>query len=421
MLFSGCYDANEPNDYAYVVGLGLDKSEREGEYEISIQYAKPTEISGGGSEEGGGGGETLGLVTVEAPTVFSGISVANNLVSKRFQLSHTKIIVLSEEIARDGVGDIMYTVMRSTDLRPNMYVAVARGAAKEYFSSVQPQMEINPVKYYQLIFENKAAEFVPKNVSQNVYFYLNSAERDVVLPLVSKSKEPENEENKNEGNKTNGETQEENTELPKTDAELNYENFQYLMKQYSAGNVSAGKKNKSEAMGMAVFSGEKMIGEMSSIESELYNILTGTFRYNYDSFGGAGVSDKPVVMLIEEQNKPKISVDVSQLPPKISVRAAIEGSVISVPGEYLLEENIYEFENEFKRDIKTALNKFLYKTSRELGADILGFGSYAKRSFFNYSDFEEYNWRERYKSAEFDVEVDFNIRRTGLIIKGDTK
>lgn len=420
-LFSACYDANEPNDYAYVVGIGIDKSEEAGEYLISVQYAKPTEISGGSSESGGSGGETLGLVTVEAPTIYSGIGVANNLVSKRFQLSHTKLVVISEDIAREGINDIMDTIVRSTDLRPNMYVAVSKGEAREYFASVQPQMEINPVKYYQLIFENKAAEFVPKSVSQNIYFYVNSSERDVVLPLVSKSKESEDKEKKeNEGHKSNGETQEENTELPKTDAVTNYSGFQYLMKEYTAGKISAGKKNKSEAMGMAVFEGDRMIGEMNGIESELYNILNGKFRYNYDSFESDKFPQKAFVMLTEQHKKPDISVSPSIDFPKIYVKTELEANVISVPGEYLVEEDIYNLENEISGDIKTALEKFLQKTSRELGTDILGFGGYAKKSFSDYGEFEKYNWREKYKKAEFDVEVSFNIRRTGLIIKKGT-
>ena len=129
LSFSGCYDSNEPNDYAYVVAIGIDKAKTDNEYEISIQFAKPSQISGGASEQGGTGGETLGLVTVEAPTIYSGINVANNIVSKRFQLSHTKIIVISEEIAREGINDIIDTIVRSTDLRPNMYIAVAKESA----------------------------------------------------------------------------------------------------------------------------------------------------------------------------------------------------------------------------------------------------------------------------------------------------
>ena len=419
LSFSGCYDANEPNDYAYVVAIGVDKAKEKNEYEISVQFAKPSQISGGASEQGGTGGETLGLVTVEAPTIYSGINVANNIVSKRFQLSHTKIIVISEEIAKDGMNDIIDTIVRSSDLRPNMYIAVAKGGAKEYLASVKPEMEINPVKYYQLIFENDAAEFVPKSVSQNIYFYINSKERDVILPLVSKSNEEPKEKSDNKGQEKNGsnDEQENNIDLPKTDAETNYEGFEYMMKEYIAGNIVANKKNKSEAMGMAVFDEDKMVGELHDIETELYNIVNGTFKTNYNTFYNYKNPDVPIVMQTRQYKPPKITVKTENNSPKISIDISMEGSLISVSGDTLVEEDIYDYEEEIEKYIEEALGKFLNKTSKELGTDIFGFGVHAKKNFYDYKKFMDYNWDEAYKRAEFKIDADFTIRRTGLVIK----
>lgn len=424
LALTGCYDANEPNDYAYVVAIGIDKAEKEKEYEISVQFAKPAQISGGSSEEGGSGGETLGLVTVEAPTIHSGINIANNILSKRFQLSHTKMIVVSEELAKEGINDIIYTVIRSTDLRPNMYVAVAKKSAKEYLAAVEPEMEINPVKYYQLIFENQATELVPKSFSEHIYFYINSNERDIVLPLVAKSKEPKKESSSGDG-KSDGEgqengsneSQEENTKLPKTDAKTNYDGFEYLLEEYIAGEISANKKNKSEAMGAAVFSGDKMVGELNALETEIYNILNGSFIYNYNTFYSEEYPKEPMVMMVRQYKPPTISVKIKEGKPEISVKVNMEGSVVSVAGNYLLEEDIYKNEDRIEGYIEAELEKFLYKTSKELGTDILGFGTRAKKEFSDYGEFENFNWREAYKRAEFKVDSDFSIRRTGLIIK----
>lgn len=421
LSFSGCYDSNEPNDYAYVVAIGIDKAKTDNEYEISIQFAKPSQISGGASEQGGTGGETLGLVTVEAPTIYSGINVANNIVSKRFQLSHTKIVVISEEIARVGINDIIDTIVRSTDLRPNMYIAVAKESAKEYLSSVEPEMEINPVKYYQLIFENDAAEFVPKSVSQNIYFYINSRESDVILPLVSKSKEEPEEKTDKKGQEKGGSNkeQENNIELPKSDVKTNYDGFEYRMKEYIAGNIVANKKNKSEAMGMAIFDEDKMIAEMNDIETEIYNIVNGTFKSNYNTFYNDKYPDVPMVMQVRQYKPPTISVKTEKNFPEISVSVNMEGSLISVAGDMLVEEDIYNYEEKIEKYIEEAIAKFLNKTSKELGTDILGFGVRAKKNFYDYGEFEDYDWDTAYSRAKFRVDADFTIRRTGLVIRNN--
>ena len=94
-FLSGCYDYIEPNDLAYVVAVGIDKGTNENLFNYTLQFARPTQISGGSSEEGGSGEKTIGTVKVEAPSIYSAVNVANHVISKTFTLSHTKIIVIS--------------------------------------------------------------------------------------------------------------------------------------------------------------------------------------------------------------------------------------------------------------------------------------------------------------------------------------
>ncbi len=420
IMASSCTGATEPNDYAYIVAIGIDKAETENQLEISVQFAKPAQISGGSSEDGGSGGETLGLVTVEAPGIYAGVSLANNLVSKKFQFAHTKIIVISEELAREGISQFIYTVERSNDLRPNMYIAVSKGKAREYLSSVKPEMEINPVKYYQLVFDNNYAELVPKNASQHTYFYIDSEERDIILPLVAKSKGEEKGDSKSTeesgGEKDGGSSEEEPKELPKSTQPINYGGFEYQLREYIAGDISEYKKNPTEAMGMAVFSGDKMIAEMDGLESELYNMIDGNFRYSYNTFFAEN-SNKPIVLHMQHYKKPQIKVETSGEVPQIYVDIKFEGNIVSSATDYFVEGDIKNYEEELEEYLEAAMLKFLNKTSKELNADILGFGSYAKQNFLDVKGFSEYGWENAYKNAEFSVSTDVKIVRTGAVIK----
>ena len=64
MLLTAC---EEPDNMAYITALGINKSD-EGYY-YTIQFAQPTQISGGASEKGGSGGNIVKNMTVEAPTL----------------------------------------------------------------------------------------------------------------------------------------------------------------------------------------------------------------------------------------------------------------------------------------------------------------------------------------------------------------
>ena len=93
LMLSAC-SYTEPNDIAYVVAVGFDKADDKN-LDITLQFAKPTQISGGASQEGGKGGDIVENMVIRAPNIYSAINVANNILSKKFSLSHTKLIVFS--------------------------------------------------------------------------------------------------------------------------------------------------------------------------------------------------------------------------------------------------------------------------------------------------------------------------------------
>ncbi len=438
-ILCGCYDADEPNDIVYTVALGIDQGEDPGEYAITIQFARPTQISGGASEEGGkGGNETFSLVTVNAPTIYSAINLANHIVSKRFTLAHTKLIVFSEEVARNGIIDMADTIARSSDIRPNIYLAVAKGSAKEYLDGISPVVEINPEKYYQLIFENEYSGYIPKNLSQDFYFYMKTNERDSVLPIAAVRKSSDDKEKSSQQSESggqqgggdqdqsgedsqSGQQQKSGTQSAQTGQEqqipINKQGFEYNVKDYIAGNMDVEKENQGEVMGLAVFRKDKMIAELNSVESQLYSIAKGEFEYSYTNFYSRKSPDYPTTLRLEQGKHPIYHIDVSGEHPKISVQVDLEGDFLSISPYDYLEEEISAYEQELIEYTQRALLRFLQKTSNELGTDIIGFGSYAKSHFRTHQDFEAYNWIEKYPQAEFSVDVKFKLQGTGLIIR----
>lgn len=447
-ILSGCYYGKEPNDIAYVVAMGFDKGEN-GNYNITIQYAKPTQISGGASEEGGKGGETLENMKVESPTVYGAINVGNQIISKQFSLAHAKLFIFSEEVAADGVGDILQVMSRSEEIRPDVYVAVARGKASEYLNQVKPTIEINPAKYYQLMF-NGGTGTVPKITSEQFYVYNTSRERDCAIPLAGVAKEKEESSGGGSGSSggsggesgsgggsgsesgsgggSGGESQggggskesesnkEPENELQKQ-APINSDIFQYGLKNYKAGEAAIEFSNKSEIMGSAVFRGDKYCGSIGSVETELYNILIGNYIDGYAVFKSESAGGRDVSIRMAMDHKPKISVDTSGDVPKIKINIDIDADFKSLPNGYIGEEDIPAFEKTASEALYNSESRFLERLRDEFQADIVGFGSYAKRNFASWKEYNEYNWQEKYKHAEFDLKVKVKIRHTGLTMK----
>ena len=96
---TGCYDASSIEDCYYVVALGIDLSNNN-LYNISIQIAKNKSTS---SSSDSSQSSSYIIYTVEAETIESGITILNNYLNKKINLSHCSALVFSEKLARNRI------------------------------------------------------------------------------------------------------------------------------------------------------------------------------------------------------------------------------------------------------------------------------------------------------------------------------
>ena len=407
MCMSGCV-GREPNEIAYIVALGIDSAD-EGGYKITMQYANPTKISGG-DETGKKEGNIVENIAVEAPNIYAALDLANQTDSKTFSMSHTKLVVFSQEVAAAGIRDMSELFIRSEELRPDVYLAVAVGSAGEYLEAVDPVMEINPAKYYQLIFDKNNIIGLPEGNGKDFFFGIETGDYDTLLPLagVIRSGEEKNT-NESDGN-----------QKPKTnesigEAPLNKDGFEYKMRDYIAGQNAIVIKSKTEAMGSAVFSGDKMTDTLGSIETELYKILSSDYSYSYITLYSEKTPDDPVTLKIIRKKNPRYDIDLEN--KKINVSIYIESEVYYVPSSYNIESDLENFEKNAQMYIKQSCEKFMRSFLEKSDSDIFRLNEKCKAKFLTNSDYYAYRDRADYRDFDVEVTVGFKVRRTGLVIR----
>ncbi len=443
-LLSGC-GGREPNETAYVVALGMDKADN-GNYEMTIQYANTNAISGGASEEGGKtGSEIVEQITVEAPNIYAAIGLADHLVSKTFSLSHAKIMVFSSETARSGLKDILETLARSTELRPDLTLAVTKGSANDYLSSVTPEMEVNPVQYYQLIYQKNNLIGLPQGHARDFLFGTQTEDYDSLLPVAgviksgdggeeggessesdegSGGEKADGEEEQKEGDQSgqdsggsrSGETSQKQAENEEeSEAPLNENEFEYKMKDYIGGEAAIEKKNKSEAIGSAIFKKDKLVGFLGSIETEMYKIISGNYRDSYVTLYSEQTPDVPVTVKLIQKKKPDIDIDLDN--KKIEINLFVESDLYSLPADYNIESDIEGFEKSSEEYMNSAMTAFVKEMYEKYDSDIFKLRQKSKSKFLTNDRYGEF--KDTVKFSEFDIKVntEFKIRRTGLIIR----
>lgn len=396
----------EPNEIGYITALGIDKSENGFNY--TIQFANPTKISGGASEEGGTGGDIVENIVVEAPTIYSAIGHADSIVSKDLSLSHAKIIVVSEEVAREGLSGTTDVIARNNDIRPDVYIAVAENAG-EYLEGVKPVIELNPVKYYQLTYENKKGGPVPQNNAGDFYMAYTSGSRDCALPLagLAGGKEEEKGTDAGSGQGNGGENPTENDK--NKEAKPIEGGFENNSKNYLPGQAGVKVKNKGETMGIAVFREDTYIGELGSRDADAYNILLNNIKNSKASFYDKSNPNVPITVSLEEKRVPKITIHKDEKNVEIGLK--LEGELLSAPKEH---QKTPDLNKQISEMVSEATEEFLSRVYGEMGADLMGIRGKLKWYFLSNKTYGEYIKSFNAKEWTFSVETDLVLKSTGM-------
>lgn len=115
---------------------------------VSFQLSIPSKTS---SKEGSSDSPDTVIDTIECNSIESGISLANGYIGKKINLSHCKVLVISEEAAALGISDIIYTLTNDVELRHDCNVIISRATAYNFLSDSKSKIESITAKYYEII------------------------------------------------------------------------------------------------------------------------------------------------------------------------------------------------------------------------------------------------------------------------------
>jgi spore germination protein KC len=397
--FTGCYDKQEVDDMAYVIAIGIDKG-KTNILRLTLQIARPTAIGGESAE---GGEEAIHIITVETPSIFSGLNMANNAVSRKLNLSHAKAIVFSKELAMEDVSSYINALKRDRETRPNIQVLVSRTSAEDYIRAVNPTLVINPAKFYELSFKTyKYTAFTADTDLHRFNSNAKSISQSAVAVLAGVNEVTDSDDINLKGStyKNKG------RDLP-------------LEGDFKAGDISKAGETQAEIMGLAVFDGSRMVGELDGGETSLYLMITGEYNESFITLPDPMKRDKVVIIDVKKSREPVLRVQLDGDKPKIYINVKLEGDIQSIQSGIAYEslENIAILEQEYENSIKRGMERLLNRSAVELKSDIFGFGKKAKANFLTWDEWEKYEWKKKYPNSTFEVEVDFKIRRTGLMVK----
>lgn len=374
-ILTGCWDKRELNELAITLALGIDKVEGEDEYEVTAQVVVPSAVS----MKDGTGGATVTLFTENGETVYEALRRMTKVSPRKIYPGHLQMLIIGEELAKEGIGESLDLLARDWELRPDFYVVVAKDVTAREVLNVTTDLESIPA----------SKMFAGLKVSEKAWAGTSGVTLDeLIVDLISDGKEAVLTGIQLTGNKQIGSTQQ-NIESISKPAQIQYDN-------------------------LAVFKEDRLMGWLTEQDSRGYSGITN--------------SVKSTVTSISCPNEGKSTIEVTNFHSKVegnivhgkrevNIHTKAEGKVGEVRCKIDLKnpEAIQELEKIYEKEATRIINETIDVLQQEYQSDIFGFGEAIHRSNPQEWNQIKENWDEEFSDLTVNVKVDMKIRLTGTV------
>jgi spore germination protein KC len=385
-LLTGCWDRLEIETRAVILAIGIDEAtpveaeERSNAthltkdfhgttselLHITVQIAVPGRIPLGPGQSSGQTSSIqnpVWVLSATGQTINDALMNLQQQLADRLFFGHLRVIVVSETVAREGLQNLNDYLRRQPEVRRTAWMIVSKGKAIDFMTAT-PQLERVPTLYLLATLDNAVKMGRLPNDFLGIYFSASSAKgQEGYLPYLDLK-----------------------------------------------------KKSNIEVAGLAYFKGDKMVGTTKALQIGAFMAMKQINPGGYSILLQLPGTETMVVFQVTHR-KAKITVDIKDGKPHVTIRCLVEGDVREKSNEdfILSEDSIKKIEEQVKKDgLKTF--KTLIQQTKEDGSDIFGFGEYIRATqaaYWNREIKSKEKWESMYPDLSVDVKLRIKIRRIG--------
>lgn len=375
MCLTGCWSSREINTLAITICIGIDKTENG--YLLTEQVLNPKAIA---SQKATNESPVV-LYTTEGKDIGEMTKRLTKQTSRIIYNTHLRMVVFGEDIAKDGIQDLLDYFARNYEYRTDFDFVVAKNTtAKNILSILTPLESIPGMEMYnslKLSEENWAS-----TKSMRMIALINAIIADGKNPVLT-------------GIEISGDE----IDLNSTDALKQSEQIKKL--QYTS---------------LAAFKKDKLAGWLNEDESKGYNYICGNVT-NTAEYGSYGDKAKITFDVINTKSQMKASLINGK--PAIDVEISVTQNIGTVEGEFdVTKPENKEILNEISEErIQSLCEQAVYKLQNELKTDIFGFGEAIHRKYPKLWEKIKDDWNNEFTELPVNITVRVKTNQFGQITK----
>lgn len=366
-LLTGCWNYREIDTISIVSGVAVDKNE-DGSYHLTAEII---EITGTPSESK----LTPKRVESDGYTLLDAIRTMIKLTGKRLYWTHAKAIIISKDVAQDGILPILDFFIRNDELRISIDTLVSKEKTAKEILSVEGTTEKIICFEIEKMLEEHTSEI--SIIKKELYKFGNDYTSDGVSGTIPAIEIVEND-----------------------------------------------QKQAVKLSGIAIFNEDKLIGFIGS--KDTYSLLFIEDDVEQGVYPVKVVNDKNEIEYITlEILKTKTKVTPIYIDGKLKVDIKIKTKVsIAELGNYksdLDEQALTDLEMTTEKQLEQDIEETINFIQTEYGVDIFGFGTMVKANLPNLWKKIGKDWEVYYKDLDVKVDSKIEIISTGYLNKSIKK
>lgn len=374
LLLTGCWDKREINDLAIATAISIDK--KDDEYHVAAQVVLPTELS----MKGGMGSSPVTLYEASGKSVNEAIRKLTQVSPRIIYLGHLRVVVISEELAKEGIATTVDFLSRGWELRSDFYMIVSKGRDAKEILNVQTSLEQIPSNELYNILHTSEANY-SSTVAVNFFELKTNLERDGkegVLTGVEILGDPKKGSSK------------QNVEMIIPDAKIKFKE-------------------------LAVFKKDKLVGWLDEQESRGFNEATNQVK---STIGLVSCPDGGEVSIHTKKYNSKIKSKTMSNNPEIEIKVNIVANLgeVSCDIDLTKEKTIEMLQKEYEKVVKNDIQETIKVVQQKYQSDIFGFGAAIYKSNPQQWKKVKDNWDEIFAELPVSVEVKVQISHFGSVL-----
>lgn len=373
IVLTGCWGKQELNELAIAAGLSIDKSD-DG-YEIGVQLVNPSEVS---PQQNASGLTPVVVHKEKGQTIYEGIRKLSLDSPRRIYMSQLRLLVISDEVAEDGIQEILDYLSRDTDFRSDFFVMIAKDKKAQEILKIQMVTDKIPASALYSLFET-SGKYWAETVAVNAKVLSDALTIPGKNPVLSGMSI--------EGDIKEGETTA-NMESSNPPAEIVY-------------------------TGLGVLEKDKLVGWISEKEAKGYNYITNNIVNTIENIKCPGGGDISMVITHSKTNQRAKFIQDGQ--PKIELDIRTKANIGEADCSIALENQseIKALEKALEEKVTDIINNTIEKVQEDHKTDIFGFGETIYRSHPKKWKELRKDWKEQFANLKVNVKVKVNIKQTG--------